>query len=137
MGYTYREWSISDYYNFSVEFNRIESYNEYCKKWLPYFNKEVSAFTSKLDWTINDIVDIKDYNRVKRNINLLLDTINSSLTRLAIDDSQANQVFNVEKANELEVRLKENLDFLGKAQFHNEICGIAVCGNNLRLGGVI
>ena len=137
MGYTFREWATNDYYNFNIEFNRIESYNEYCKYWLNnYFGKNIS-FTSKTDWTINDIVDIKDYNRVKENINLLIKTININLQDLAVDKTTYNQVFNVQKANEIETRLKAYLKQLGERQFANNICGLTTCGNNLKLGGVL
>ena len=135
MTYTYKEWLKEEYYNFSIEFNRIESYNEYCKKWLNYFGIVVT-FDSNTNWNINDIVDIKDYNRVKTNINILLNAIQSDTTRLNIRE-QYNQVWNVTKANELEIRLKENLKKLGEWQFSNEITGIAITGNNLRLGGVL
>ena len=135
MTYTYKEWLKEEYYNFSIEFNRIESYNEYCKKWLNYFGIVVT-FDSNTNWNINDIVDIKDYNRVKTNINILLNAIQSDTTRLNISE-QYNQVWNVTKANELEIRLKENLKKLGEWQFSNEITGIAITGNNLRLGGVL
>lgn len=116
MKYTYKEWTRNDYYNFNVEFNRIENYNEYCKYWLNnYFGKNIS-FTSKTDWTINDIVDIKDYNRVKENINLLIKTIKINLQDLAVDKTTYNQVFNVQKANEIETRLKAYLKQLGEWQ---------------------
>lgn len=134
MQYTYRTWNEDDYYDFRVEFNRIESYNEYCKDWLSYFGIEVT-FTSKTNWTVSDIPDIKDYNRIKNNINVLLDTINSNTIRLGIS-TQYNQVWNVEKANEIEVRLKEYLKYVGEFQFANNITGLATTGNSLKLGGV-
>lgn len=134
MQYTYRTWNEEDYYDFRVEFNRIESYNEYCKDWLSYFNKEI-LFTSKIDWTMKDIPDIKDYNRIKNNINLILETIDSINNKLSISE-QYNQVWNVEKANEIEVRLKEYLKYIGEFQFANNITGLATTGNSLKLGGV-
>ena len=54
MNYTYKTWDYNQYYDFYIEFNRIESYNEYCKEWLSYFGKEVT-FTSKTNWEIQDI----------------------------------------------------------------------------------
>ena len=75
MDYTFKTWTYDDYYDFYVEFNRIESYNEYCKKWLNHYGIKVDSFTSKTNWTMSDIVDMKDYNRVKTNINLLLKAI--------------------------------------------------------------
>lgn len=137
MEYTFKNWTTSNYYNFNVEFNRIESYNEYCKYWLnTYFGKSVS-FTSKTDWTINDIVDIKDYNRVKENINILIRAIDIPLQDLAVDKTTYNQVFNVDKANEIETRLKANLQQIGERQFTYNVCGLTTCGNNLKLGGVL
>lgn len=134
MEYTYKKWEKENYYNFFVEFNRIESYNEYCKSWLNnYFNKNV-AFISKTDWQINDIVDIKDYNRVKTNINLLLSKI-ESLNTLNVS-SQFQQTFNVEKANEMENALKEYLQILGQWQFTYNRTGLTTTGsNNLKLVG--
>lgn len=134
--YTFKEWKDNDYYDFYVEFNRIESYNEYCKEWLNYYNIKYENFTSKTNWTINDIVDLLDYNRVKRNINIILNAIDSSSTSLAISEQQVNQVWNVEKANELEIRLKEYLKYLGEFQFAYNITGLTTTGNGLKLGGV-
>lgn len=135
MDYTFKNWNYNDYYDFYVEFNRIESYNEYCKEWLDYYGIKYTKFTSKTDWTMSDIVDIKDYNRVKTNINLLLNAIDSSINNLSIS-TQVNQVWNVEKANELEIRLKEYLKYLGEFQFAYNITGLTTTGNLLKLGGV-
>lgn len=135
MDYTYKNWENNDIYNFNIEFNRIESYNEYCKQWLAYYNIGISI-ESKVNWTIEDIVDINDYNRVKNNINVILNAINSSTNRLTIS-SQYNQVWNVEKANEIETKLKEYLSFLGNTQFQYNISGLTISGNNLKLNGVV
>jgi hypothetical protein len=134
MEYTFKKWNKNDYYDFYVEFNRIESYNEYCKEWLSYFGIELT-FTSKVDWTKKDIVDLNDFNRVKTNINLLLNTINSNINQLSVS-SQINQVWNVDKANELEVRLKEYLKYVGELQFLYNVTGLTTTGNSLKLGGV-
>ena len=134
MNYTFRNWSFNDVYDFYIEFNRIESYNEYCKKWLSYYNVNIS-FTSKTDWTINDIVDLQDYNRVKKNINAILNAIDSNSTRLTTSE-QVNQVFNVDRANDMEIRLKEYLSYLGQMQFTDNTTGLTTTGNNLKLGGV-
>ena len=134
MDYTFKNWQNNNIYNFYIEFNRIERYNEYCKEWLSYFGINVD-FTSKLNWDIEDIVDIQDYNRVKGNINIILNSIKSTTTRLSIS-SQYNQVWNVEKANELENKLKEYLAYLGNIQFGNSIVGLAICGNEMKLNGV-
>ena len=136
MGYTYKQWNFNDIYDFNIEFNRIEGYNEYCKKWLKdYFGISISI-ENKNNWTIKDIVDLQDYNRVKNNINIILDIINSSILRLTTSQ-QVNQVFNIDKANELEIRLKEYLVYLGEMQFLYNITGLTSCGNNLKLNGVL
>lgn len=133
--YTFKEWKDNDYYDFYVEFNRIESYNEYCKEWLSYYGVTLN-FSSKTNWTINDIVDLQDYNRVKQNINTLLDVFDSNINRLNII-SQVNQVWNVEKANEIETCLKEYLKYIGEFQFEFDITGLNVTGSNgLKLGGI-
>lgn len=135
MNYTFKTWKNDNYYNFNIEFNRIESYNEYCKEWLSYYGINVS-FTSKNNWNIYDVIDIKDYNRVKTNINILINAIGSNTNNLNIS-TQYNQVWNVDKANELEKRLKEYLKFLGEYQFTYNITGLSLSGNNLKLNGVM
>ena len=131
--YTYKIWHNNDIYNFNEEFNRIESKNEYCKKWLAYFGISTSI-TNKFDWNNNDIVDLNDYNRVKRNINIILSNTGNP-KRLSIN-SQENQTFNSTKANEIEDVLKDNISNIGSVQFKNNVCGISTCGNNIKLGGV-
>lgn len=135
MNYTFKTWNNDDYYNFNIEFSRIESYNEYCKEWLSYYGINVT-FTSKTYWRISDMIDVKDYNRVKNNINILINAIGSNTNNLNIS-TQYNQVWNVNKANELEQRLKEYLKFLGEYQFVYNITGLSICGNNLKLNGVM
>ena len=103
-----------------------------------YYNFNIS-FTSKTNWNVSDIVDLQDYNRVKNNINILLDNINSfvgsSSLKLTISE-QVNQIFNVEKANELEKKLKEYLLYLGNLQWNYNVSGLTTTGNNFKLGGV-
>ena len=135
MSYTFKTWNNDDYYNFNIEFSRIESYNEYCKEWLSYYGINVT-FTSKTYWRISDMIDVKDYNRVKNNINILINAIGSNTNNLNIS-TQYNQVWNVNKANELEERLKEYLKFLGEYQFAYNITGLSLSGNNLKLNGVM
>lgn len=127
-------WNPNKIYNVADEFNRIENFNEYCKKWLSYYNISVD-FESKINWSINDIPDINDFNRIKRNINVVLEAIDSNSNRLPIS-TQLNQSFTVAKANEIEERLNENLYFLGQLQFSTNITGLNYTGNNFRLGGV-
>ena len=127
-------WNPNKIYNVAEEFNRIENFNEYCKKWFSYYNITVS-FTSKINWTISDIPDINDFNRIKRNINILLNTIDSQSNRLSIS-TQLNQSFTVSKANEIEQRLNESLKLLGEWQFSQQITGLTYSGNNLKIGGV-
>ena len=136
MAHTFKNWENNDIYDFYIEFNRIGSYNEYCKQWLAYYNIGIEFDNNKTDWTINDIVDIKDYNRLKSNINVILDVIKSNSNRLAIS-TQYNQVWNVNKANEIEEKLKEYLTFLGDMQFAYNISGLSTTGNDLKLNGVM
>lgn len=133
--YTYKTWDKDNIYDFYVEFNRIEGYNEYCKTWLKYFGVQVD-FVSKTDWTINDIVDITDFNRIKSNINTILNLINRNDLSMSIS-RQVNQTFNSVKANEIEERLKAYLKQIGEWQFTYNVCGLTTCGGNgLKLGGV-
>lgn len=122
-------------YNFYIEFNRIESYNEYIENWLKnYYGYTFATLIHKTNWNVNDIVDINDFNRVKGNINTLLNVINIDNMNLGISQ-QINQIFNDVKANEIEVRLNINLKILGETQFSYNICGLTICGNDLKLGG--
>ena len=121
-------WKETNIYNFAIAFNRIEKYNEYCKEWLKYYGIEVSI-TSKVNWNINDIPDLKDYNRIKNNINTLLEVLNSDATKLNISNS-INQSFDYDKANELEIKLNEYLSVLTNMQFQTNITGLTTCSND-------
>lgn len=129
-----KNWGNNDIYNFSIEFNRIEKYNNYCVEWLKYYGSIVEI-NSKTDWNYNDIPDINDYNRIKGNINKIIDALSLSVNNLNIS-TQFNQQFNYSKANEMENALGESLKFLGEKQFAYQITGLAIVGNNLKLGGV-
>ena len=133
--YTYKNWNKENIYDFYVEFNRIEGYNEYCKQWLKYFGIKID-FISKTDWTYNDIVDIKDFNRVKHNINIILNAIGKTDNLLQDNNYQYNQTFNDVKANEIEEKLKIYLKQIGEWQFTYNMCGLTTCGNSLKLGGI-
>ena len=143
MEYTYKNWSNNDIYDFNVEFNRIESYNYYCYYWLNVYYKLIFSLTDyNIEWTINDIVDINDFNRVKSHINLVYTNVHTlindkSLAMLLQISNASNQSFNTRKANEIEQKLKYNLKGLGNKQFENNISGLTRCGNNLKLNGVI
>lgn len=128
-------WARNDIYNFSDEFNRIEKYVEWCKEWLAYYKIQV-VVESKTNWVYNDIVDLQDYNRVKNNINILLNAINSNVAKLEIR-YEINQSFNDVKANEIEQKLFSIIDYLSELQFRYEITGLAITGNSMKLGGVI
>lgn len=121
-------WKETNIYNFAIAFNRIEKYNEYCKEWLKYYGIEVSI-TSKVNWNINDIPDLKDYNRIKNNINTLLEILNSDATKLNISNN-INQSFDYDKANELEIKLNEYLSVLTNMQFQTNITGLTTCSND-------
>ena len=128
MDYTYKTWKKDDYYNFDVEFNRIEYYNEYCKRWLSYFGINVT-FESKLDWAKTDIIDLKDYNRVKTNINKIMTALGAYSLDLFPISTQVNQNFTVENANKIEEALKLNLAYIGKKQ-SEKVTGLAETGLN-------
>lgn len=131
------EWKDNQVYNFNVEFNRIESYNKYVENWLRnYYNLDFEDITlvHKTDWTINDIVDLKDYNRVKNNINILLEKVNRLGYQLSIRDS-VNQIFNSTSANEIEQALTQYLEVLGNNQFLYNITNLTTCGNDLKVYG--
>lgn len=123
-----KQWNNDDIYNFTIEFNRIENYNKYVEKWLrEYFGFSFTSLTHKTDWTNNDIPDVNDLNRIKNNINRLLEIIGSRNRILIMN--QVNQVWGVEQANEMESRLYENYDFVSNAQFQVNITGLSVCGS--------
>lgn len=139
MDYTFKNWNGNHYYDFSVEFNRIESYNKYCNEWVELYglkkNDDDYTFIHKTDWTYSDIVDLNAYNRVKRNINKLCECLQLP-SDLTIEE-QAIQTFNHTKANELETKLKSYLALLGNMQFASEITGNAIVGGNgLRIVGI-
>lgn len=126
----YKEWSNSNYYNFADEFNRIEKYNEYIYTWVKnYYNITIDNLTHKTNWTINDIPDLNDYNRIKSNINKLIIALENGYNQLNITQSK-NQNFHSGKANELEQALWANLDYLTSSQFEYKICGLTSCGSN-------
>ncbi len=129
-----KTWKKTDIYNFSVEFNRIESYNKYCQEQLEILGINVD-FINKTDWNENDIVDMNDLNRVKKNINLLLEAIDLSVSRLNIS-TQINQNWTNEKANELETRLESIMNVITNWQFMFDITGLKILGNEMKLGGV-
>ena len=137
MEYTFRNWNKNDIYNFNIEFNRIEEYNKYIELWLKnYYGFSFETLVHKTDWTIEDIVDLNDFNRVKRNINVLLEQLSISNNELPIVYID-NYFFDDTKANEIESRLISNLEVIGNSQWQYNITGLTTCSNNdLKLGGV-
>ena len=129
-----KTWKKTDIYNFSVEFNRIEGYNKHCQEQLEILGISVD-FINKTDLNENDIVDMNDLNRVQKNINLLLEAIDLSVSRLNIS-TQINQNWSSEKANELETRLESVLSVITNWQFMFDITGLKILGNEMKLGGV-
>lgn len=127
-------WQRNDIYNFSDEFNRIEKYIEWCKEWLAYYKIQV-IIESKTNWVYNDIVDLQDYNRVKNNINILLQAIQSNLSLLEIRN-EVNQNFNEIKANDIEQRLYSIIDRISEEQWRYNITGLTITGNSMKLGGI-
>ena len=127
-------WQRNDIYNFSDEFNRIEKYIESCKEWLAYYKIQVIV-ESTTTWVYNDIVDLQDYNRVKNNINILLQAIQSNLSLLEIRN-EVNQNFNEIKANDIEQRLYSIIDRISEEQWRYNITGLTITGNSMKLGGI-
>lgn len=132
------EWHENDIYNFKVEFNRIETYNKYVDNWLHDYYKYnyTNPYTYKLDWSVLDIPDLLDYNRVKRTINLLSNQANSIYQNLDILEYPNINRFSYINANDLEDRVFYNLRYVGGKQFSVNICGLSICGsqlNNLKM----
>ena len=127
-------WQRNDIYNIREEFNRIEKYIEWCKEWLAYYKIQVIV-ESKTNWVYNDIVDLQDYNRVKNNINILLQAIQSNLSLLEIRN-EVNQNFNEIKANDIEQRLYSIIDRISEEQWRYNITGLTITGNSMKLGGI-
>lgn len=113
------------YYNFADRFNEIESYNEYAKQWLAYWGIYMT-FTSKLDWDKSDMIDVFDFNRVKGNMNIILDSLQMSRLDLS---TVIHQNFDNVKAQELQNRLTDYLRWIGNRQFKHRISGQYVCGS--------
>lgn len=139
-----KEWNYGDVYNFSIEFNRIESYNLYIEQWLKeYYGYSFTSLEHKTNWTISDIVDYKDFSRVSQNVGILFEHLNNiankrpiTPNRKPINRVQNNKVFNEWEANQIERYLNENNKKIGNMQFATEITGLAICGNENRLMGV-
>lgn len=139
-----KEWNYGDVYNFSIEFNRIESYNLYIEQWLKeYYGYSFTSLEHKTNWTISDIVDYKDFSRVSQNVGILFEHLNNIANKRPITPNikpinrvQNNKVFNEMEANRIEIYLNENSKKIGNMQFATEITGLAICGNENRLGGV-
>lgn len=133
-------WKQNNIYNFASEFNRIESYLEWCVKWLKYTTNIEVSIEIKTNWEYNDIVDLQDYNRVKGNINTLLSKIvtsqsNFNMASLPISN-EINQAFSHVRANEIEERLYAIIDYLSELQWRWNITGLTIAGNDMKLGGV-
>ena len=139
-----KEWNYGDVYNFSIEFNRIESYNLYIEQWLKeYYGYSFTSLEHKTNWTISDIVDYKDFNRVSQNVGILFEHLSNIANKNPIRQNakpinrvQNNKVFNEWEANQIERYLNENNKKIGNMQFATEITGLAICGNENRLMGV-
>lgn len=129
-----KTWKRNDIYNFYEELNRIEGYVKYCQEQFD-LTEEKTGIVSKTDWTIYDIVDVKDLNRVKNNINEILQRATTSDFRIGIS-SQVNQNWTYAKANELEYALGELEKAIALWQYSYEIVGLSIVGNFMKLGGV-
>ena len=139
-----KEWNYGDVYNFSIEFNRIESYNLYIEQWLKeYYGYSFTSLEHKTNWTISDIVDYKDFSRVSQNVGILFEHLSNIADKRPIRPNakpinrvQNNKVFNEMEANKIETYLNENNKKIGNMQFATKITGLAICGNENRLMGV-
>lgn len=141
-----KEWKSSDYYNFDIEFNRLSKYTIYCNEWLySYFNYKGKSEPIVLDETVINsnrdywhIVDLAEYNSFKLEINKLIrDFKEEENSPKELDVYvNSNQNWTSDKANELERAIQYMVDFVGYKQFTNNVCGLSICGNNNRIGGV-
>lgn len=127
-----KTWQSNYIYNFDVELNRIENYNSIVENWLVNYYGVSLNLTHKVDWTMYDIVDLQDINRVKSNINKLLEVLGESV-RVPVNKSQVNQVWTSRSANELEQAMATAMEVLSQMQFSSNVTGLTICGNNSRL----
>lgn len=135
-----KQWTSSSIYNFDIEFNRIETYNKYIKSCYSNFFSTTSSITKLLDsvvikndYTIDDIPDLQDYCRIKNNLNILCQVNGlTEIEKLPLNYTNPNEYFNYQKANELEARLRANLDVVGNKQYSNNICGLLNCGQTMQ-----
>lgn len=126
-----KEWKQNDIYNFNVELNRIENYNKYVENWLKtYYSVDINL-EHKVDWSIEDIVDLRDINRVINNINSILEYFND-MGRIEIKTTN-NQLWTSNRANEIEVNLSNYLNILGDYQFGTNMTCLTVSGDELKL----
>lgn len=132
-----KNWNKYDTYDVATEFNRIENHNKYNEKWLKYCGliPLSNNLSHKTDWNIYNMCTLNEYNRIKKNINTLLSSYNSTLS-LSINESGINQVFSYVQANEIENAISETKKVVGNEQFRYNICGLSICGNNQRIIGV-
>lgn len=135
-----KQWTSSSIYNFDIEFNRIETYNKYIKSCYSNFfsttssiKKLLDSVVIKNDYTIDDIPDLQDYCRIKNNLNILCQVNGlTEIEKLPLNYTNPNEYFNYQKANELEARLRANLDVVGNKQYSNNICGLLNCGQTMQ-----
>lgn len=135
-----KQWTSSSIYNFDIEFNRIETYNKYIKSCYSNFFSTTTSIKNLLDsvvikndYTIDDIPDLQDYCRIKNNLNILCQVNGlTEIEKLPLNYTNPNEYFNYQKANELEARLRANLDVVGNKQYSNNICGLLNCGQTMQ-----
>lgn len=109
--------------------NDIGKHNEYARKWLGYFNKNITL-ENKIDWTINDIIDLQDYNKMKNNINIVL----LALKKQGLSISQVNhQNLTDAKITAIKRKINEYQDWIGGSQEKYNVCGITTCGKELKI----
>lgn len=132
-----KTWSISDYYNFSEEFNRIGNSAQYCTLWINalFKDNESSKITFKTDWMYSDIVDYQDLLKIKTNFNTLLELAKSNF-KIRIGNFILYRSWDVFQANELETAIEYLNEFVINYQFREHHCStLTTCGNDIRIVG--
>lgn len=122
---------------FSKDYNLEQTYNflSWLKANATFEEIVTPGLDVKTNWTKIDIPDVKDIIRIKNNINKLQEALGRS-ERLSTDIPNSIN-FNYIKANEIEQRLNEITTTIDSFDFQYYNCGNAICGSNLKIGGVL
>ena len=109
--------------------NWVGKTNMYAKKWFDYFSTPI-VVASKTDWQKTDIFDLKDYNKMKTDINIVLNQL--GIQPLAISYLN-HQNLTQTKYNGINSKIREYQAWLGNKQSEYKICGLATVGGELSL----